>query len=194
MLRSSLLLLPPASQTAAGPSQVKECLRLAALGKAYQAPPAGGKLDAGGEANGGSGADASQRQEQQLHEDKEVLREQQAADAAGGAAGDVGGIGQAGSDGLLEEGLLDADKGLGQGALGSKRGAVTKRIGESARSADAGPVGTARLALFGVLLWAGSLVMACFLLPWARQASRRSAWRTAGGGTPYKSAKGMRDD
>jgi hypothetical protein len=181
--------------------QVKECLRLAAQGKQYAA----GKGSSGSEATGelgkagqrqgeGTAAERGQRQEQQLHEDSEVLREQQAADAEdgaahGGGAGkagtaiDVGGggdgIGQAGSDALVDEVLLNADEGLAAGGGGGKRGVVTKRIGEGGGS-ERGAVGVARLALFGVLLWAGSLLLACFLLPWARKSMRRKGHHGGG--------------
>ncbi|EFN59242.1 hypothetical protein CHLNCDRAFT_138234 [Chlorella variabilis] len=187
--------------------QVKDCLRLAAQGKEYKAAQGAVTGGADGRATAartGGAAEQGQRQEQQLHEDKEVLQEQQAvekeesaatvADVAIGDTIDTGSIGQAGSDRLLEEGLLDGDEGLAEEGLGAgKRGAVIKRIGEGTGSNSGGAMGAARLALFGVLLWAGSLVVACFLLPWARKAARRSTWGTGGGGQKG-GGKGGRDD
>jgi hypothetical protein len=200
--------------------QVKECLKLAVRGKEY-IPPKGaaaskdggdaaqaaaattkGDSDSDGDSRGEQGSlatgEAGQRQEQQLHE---ALGEQQAAegeDAArgGGVGGGGDDIGQAGSDALLEEGLLETRAGLatGSGSGGGQRGGVVKRIGDGT-DAGGGALGAARLALLGVLLWAGSLVLACFVLPWARRVARRAAWRSngGGGGGQYK-AKGGRDD
>lgn len=132
-----------------------------------------------------------------LQEQQAVEKEESAATVADVAIGDTidtGSIGQAGSDRLLEEGLLDGDEGLAEEGLGAgKRGAVIKRIGEGTGSNSGGAMGAARLALFGVLLWAGSLVVACFLLPWARKAARRSTWGTGGGGQKG-GGKGGRDD
>lgn len=219
-LRSCLHRPPPAPP----PLQVKECLRLAARGEVYGGGDAatdgaaGGQQHAGaGAGGGGEGGDAEkahgaeggsergQRQEQQLHEDEEVLRAQLEADGAAAAAADGGtdGIGQAAADALLDEGrllgekVLDADRqqrgkrgGSGGAELAATRGTVKRlRLGDEA---DDPSLGLSRLGLAGVLMWVGALVGAFFLLPWAKRAGRASRAFMPTGASPYR--KGGRDD
>ncbi|KAL4443932.1 hypothetical protein ABPG75_011669 [Micractinium tetrahymenae] len=191
--------------------QVKECLRLAAKGEKYEPKAVAGAVGGQQRAAGGAGAKAAaqggneeeeqgagaggergQRQEQQLHEDEEVLRQGlEGEDAAGEAtAGQAG----AATDALLDEGRLLGQRINGEGGraagvrLGETQGTV-KRLDEGD---DDGSLGASRLGLFGVLLWAATLAVAFFLLPWARRAVRRSGGLLPTGAAPYR-GKG-RDD
>lgn len=184
--------------------QVKECLRLAAKGEKYepgatagavagQQRAAGGDgkaaLGGGGEMRGAAtGGERGQRQEQQLHEDEEVLRQGlDGEDAAEGTADQAG----AAADALLDEGRLLGQRINGAGGrlrLGETLGRV-KRLDDGD---DDGSLGASRLGLFGVLLWAATLAVAFFLLPWAQRAMRRGGGLLPTATAPYR-AKG-RDD
>ncbi|KAL4426165.1 hypothetical protein ABPG77_007447 [Micractinium sp. CCAP 211/92] len=187
--------------------QVKECLRLAAKGEKYEPGAAAGAVagqqraasGAGKAAQGGdnegqgaaAGGDRGQRQEQQLHEDEEVLR--QGLDGEEGTAESTADQAGAAADALLDEGRLQGQRidGAGAGAAGLRLGrtqGTVKRLDEG----DDGSVGASRLGLFGVLLWAGTLAVAFFLLPWARRAARRGGALLPTGASPYR-GKG-RDD
>lgn len=185
--------------------QVKECLRLAAKGEKYEPKAAAGAVagqqraagGAGKAARGGgeegqgaaAGGELGQRQEQQLHEDEEVLRQGLDGDE-GGAEGTADQAGAA-ADALLDEGRLRGQLINGAGAarlrLGETHGTV-KRLDEG----DDASLGASRLGLFGVLLWAATLAVAFFLLPWAKRAVRRNGGLLPSGAAPYR-GKG-RDD
>ena len=149
---------PPVAPTPAccphptGP-QVKECLRLAARGQEYQ--PGGG-----GAGQAAAAGESGQRHEQELHEDEATLQAQAAAEAGGEGAA-------AQQDDRLPGGgaVLSVQGG------GGRHGGV-KRIDGVA--VGQGGLGASRLGLYGVLLWAGGLVGAFFLLPVARRATRRA--------------------
>ncbi len=142
-------------------SQVKECLKLAAKGQEYR--PAGGATarPAGGGAAGQAGGESGQRQEQQLHEDEAALQAAAAGEEGEGAAA------QQVDDRLPGGGAVLTEHG------GGGRRAVVKRI-DGVLVGEARPLGTSRLGLYGVLLWAGGLVGAFFLLPAARKAARKA--------------------
>ena len=160
--------------------QVRECLRLASQGKEYR--PAGadaGVLQAAAGADAAA-AERGERQEQQLHEDEEVLQAHAAQDAEGDAAADTA------AEQEVRPLDLDAQRLAAERAAGGRRGgAMVKRIGEGV--AVQSGLGVSRLGVVGVLVWVGALVGAFFLLPWAQRAVRRAV------GSPQK-PKGGRDD
>lgn len=203
--------------------QVNECLRLAARGKVYKplleaagggvvagqqrAAAGGGQQAAVGEDQGEGGGEQQgvageqgQRQEKELHEDEEVLKEQAEHDgetAGGGAAGGAAGealIGQAAKDALLDEGRLLGEAKDQEGGLGGTRGTV-KRLGEDEEGSGDGTLGVSRLGLFGVLLWGITLTIAFLMLPWAKKAVGRGGRAAVflPSASPY-SKKGGRDD
>lgn len=156
------------------PAQVKECLRLAAKGQAYNPGGGGGDAAAAG-GDGNTAAERGQRQEQQLHEDEAAL-----------AAAEAGG-GEEGGEASPEDRLLDEGRLLGDGAAGGGGGSRRKRI--DGGMAVGGEAPAAHLGLFGVLLWAGALGVAFFMLPWAHRSMRRAA-----AASPFRPLKGTRSD